>query len=74
MDPNANPYEEGLRPHPYIEQPLLFLSNLPPFVSDHDLAKALVEVSPFKPNLQRDGSPNPVSGEILFRFVGTGKQ
>ncbi|KAF5310738.1 hypothetical protein D9619_007892 [Psilocybe cf. subviscida] len=71
MDPNANSYQEGPRPHPYIEEPRLFISNLPPFVSDQDLAKALTAVSPFKPNLQRDGSPNPVSGEILFRYVGT---
>lgn len=74
MDPNSNSYEAGPRPHPYIEKPLLFVSNLPPFVSDFDLAKALAEVSPFKPNLQRDGSGNPVFGEILFRFVDTGKQ
>ncbi|KAF8962541.1 hypothetical protein BDZ97DRAFT_1920362 [Flammula alnicola] len=71
MDPSYNQqYQElGPRPHPYLHEPVLYITNLPPYVSDENLATAFVSCAPFRPKIQRDGSPNLLSGIIEFRFL-----
>ncbi|KDR80240.1 hypothetical protein GALMADRAFT_223130 [Galerina marginata CBS 339.88] len=71
MDPTYNQqYQEtGPRPHPYLHEPLLYITNLPPFVSDENLAIAFAGCAPFRPKIQRDGSPNLLSGIIEFKFL-----
>lgn len=68
--------EHGARqpePHPYLHEPLLFISNLPPQVSDADLALAFAQCAPFRPSIPRDdGSGMPRSGTIEFRFFEKG--
>ncbi|KAG5644699.1 hypothetical protein DXG03_007922 [Asterophora parasitica] len=59
----------GPHPHPYLHEPLLYISNLPPFVTDPNLALAFMECGPFRPNIPRDGSNNILSGTIEFKFI-----
>lgn len=64
--PQDNPLPED-RPHPYLKDPLLYVSNLAPHVSEHDVARALEFCIPFRPNIPRDGSNRPLSGTIEFK-------
>ncbi|PPR06739.1 hypothetical protein CVT24_013048 [Panaeolus cyanescens] len=66
---NQHQYGEAPRPHPYLHEPLLYITNLPPYVSDENLALAFVECGPFRPKIMRDGSPNLLSGTIEFKFL-----
>ena len=74
MDPVYNQYyqESGPRPHPYLHEPLLYISNVPAYVSDEMLAMAFVSCGPFRPKIQRDGSSNTLSGIIEFKFLEKG--
>ena len=62
----------GRQPHPYLHEPVLYISGLPPHVSDQDLALAFVQCAPFRPNIQRDGSNRPLSGTIEFKYIEKG--
>ncbi|KAI0729775.1 hypothetical protein C8Q72DRAFT_992455 [Fomitopsis betulina] len=59
----------GHQPHPYLHEPLLYITGLPAFVKDEDLALALQNCAPFRPNIPRDGSNNPLSGTIEFKYI-----
>ncbi|KAF5379227.1 hypothetical protein D9615_005867 [Tricholomella constricta] len=59
----------GPHPHPYLHEPLLYISNVPPFVTDENLALAFVSCGPFRPKIPRDGSNNILSGTIEFKFI-----
>lgn len=67
------PPEPRPQPHPYLHEPLLHISNLPPWVRDEDLAVAFQTCAPFRPNIQRDGSNRPLSGTIEFKFLEKGE-
>ncbi|KAF8893169.1 hypothetical protein CPB84DRAFT_1682918 [Gymnopilus junonius] len=71
MDPSFNQQfqETSPRPHPYLHDPVLYITNLPPYVSDENIAMAFVGLGPFRPKIQRDGSPNLLSGIVEFRFL-----
>ncbi|KAF8221063.1 hypothetical protein L208DRAFT_1426715 [Tricholoma matsutake] len=72
MDPDFSPAlqdNEGPHPHPYLHEPLLYISNIPPYVSDENLAHAFVTCGPFRPRIPRDGSNNLLSGTIEFKFL-----
>ncbi|KAI0346153.1 hypothetical protein BDW22DRAFT_1323158 [Trametopsis cervina] len=63
-------YHTGERqPHPYLHEPLLYISGLPPQISDQDLAAAFVSCAPFRPNIKRDGSGGLLSGTIEFKYI-----
>ena len=76
MDPAYNQHyiESGPRPHPYLHEPLLYITNIPPFVTDEMLAMAFVTCGPFRPKIPRDGSPNLLSGIIEFKFLEKGDE
>ena len=59
-------------PHPYLREPLLFVTNLAANVSDADLARAFESCVPFRPNISRDGSGHPLSGTIEFKELEKG--
>ncbi|KAF9458990.1 hypothetical protein BDZ94DRAFT_1172499 [Collybia nuda] len=61
--------QNGPHPHPYLHEPLLYISNIPPYVSDENLALAFVTCGPFRPKIPRDGSNNLLSGTIEFKFA-----
>jgi polyadenylate-binding protein len=61
------------QPHPYLHDPLLYISNLPPFVTDQNLAMAFINCGPFRPTIGRDGSNLPLSGTIEFKFLDKGR-
>ncbi|KAF9477792.1 hypothetical protein BDN70DRAFT_810033 [Pholiota conissans] len=66
----AHHYQEsGPRPHPYLHEPVLYITNLPSYVSDEKLALAFVTCAPFRPKIQRDGSSPFVSGVIEFKYL-----
>ncbi|KAF8586869.1 hypothetical protein K439DRAFT_1339680 [Ramaria rubella] len=54
-------------PHPYLREPLLYLTNLAANVTDSDLARAFESCVPFRPNVSRDGSGRPLNGTIEFK-------
>ena len=59
-------------PHPYLHEPVLYISNLPTTVSDADLALALEHCVPFRPHIPRDESKSLCSGTIEFRLLDRG--
>ncbi|KAL4079523.1 hypothetical protein J3A83DRAFT_4210322 [Scleroderma citrinum] len=62
--------ESGVhQPHPYLHEPLLYISNLPPYVTDENLAGTFQSCAPFRPNIARDGSNRPLNGTIEFKFL-----
>ena len=61
------------QPHPYLHDPLLYISGLPHFVRDEDLASAFHQCAPFRPNIARDGSTKPLSGTIEFKYLEKGE-
>ncbi|PPR01812.1 hypothetical protein CVT26_013171 [Gymnopilus dilepis] len=70
MDPsyNQDQQESSGRPHPYLHEPLLYITNLPSYVSDENLALAFVGFGPFRPKIQRDTNASLVSGTIEFKY------
>ena len=65
--------ESGVhQPHPYLHEPLLYISNLPPYVTDESLAGTFQSCAPFRPNIARDGGNRPLNGTIEFKFLEKG--
>ncbi|OBZ67782.1 Polyadenylate-binding protein, cytoplasmic and nuclear [Grifola frondosa] len=63
------PQPAGPQPHPYLHEPVLYISGLPPYVRDEDLALAFQQCAPFRPIIPRDGSNRPLSGTIEFKYL-----
>ncbi|KAG9126620.1 hypothetical protein FRC07_002770 [Ceratobasidium sp. 392] len=55
--------------HPFLREPKLYISNLSPVVTDVDLAHAFEYCVPFRPNIMRDGTGQPVNGVIEFKHL-----
>ena len=68
----ASDQGHGTRPHPCLHDPVLFVTNLPAYVSDETLASVLVGYGPFRPKIIRDGMQATVSGAIEFRYLEKG--
>ncbi|OJA12539.1 hypothetical protein AZE42_07178 [Rhizopogon vesiculosus] len=67
---SPNPQDMELpQPHPYLHDPLLYISNLPPYVTDENLAMTFQPCAPFRPNITRDGTNRPLSGTIEFKYL-----
>ncbi|KIK68690.1 hypothetical protein GYMLUDRAFT_54276 [Collybiopsis luxurians FD-317 M1] len=63
------PQESGPHPHPYLHEPLLYITNVPANVSDETLGMAFMTCAPFRPKIVRD-TPSPmVAGTIEFKFL-----
>lgn len=67
------PLDSQPQPHPYLREPVLYISNLAPTVTDADLARALGDCVPFRPKIARDGSDRPLSGTIEFKHIEKGE-
>ena len=77
MSPPAAPAHPGqseytLSSHPYLREPILYVTNLAPHVSDSDLARAFEFCVPFRPNIPRDGSGRPLNGIVEFKELEKG--
>ncbi|KAL6306379.1 hypothetical protein BKA93DRAFT_774393 [Sparassis latifolia] len=68
-DYNTPPELAGQQPHPYLHEPLLYITDLPAYVRDEDLAAVLQHCAPFRPLIPRDGSNRPLSGTIEFKYM-----
>ncbi|KIY72694.1 hypothetical protein CYLTODRAFT_388262 [Cylindrobasidium torrendii FP15055 ss-10] len=70
MDPQSNgDRQDGGIKHPYLHDPRLYISALPNYVTDENLAMALMTCGPFRPKIDReDGAPS-VNGIIEFKFL-----
>ena len=64
---------QGPHPHPYLHEPLLYITNLPSFVTDEMLALSFIYCGPFRPKIQRDTGQSVVSGTIEFKFFEKGE-
>ncbi|KAI0251082.1 hypothetical protein BJV78DRAFT_1392761 [Lactifluus subvellereus] len=68
--PPDNPYEPiEPQPHPYLHEPRLYISSLPHYVTDENLAVAFSSCAPFRPRITRDDSTKPLSGIIEFKVL-----
>lgn len=71
--PPDNSYDPSEpQPHPYLHDPILYISGLPPYVTDENLAIAFSTCAPFRPRITRDGSKKPLSGTIEFKVLHKG--
>ncbi|KDQ32064.1 hypothetical protein PLEOSDRAFT_38101 [Pleurotus ostreatus PC15] len=61
-------YEEP-QPHPYLHEPLLYITNVPTYVSDESIVMAFASCGPFRPNIPRDIPGSVLSGTVEFRFL-----
>ncbi|KAI0266520.1 hypothetical protein BC834DRAFT_132691 [Gloeopeniophorella convolvens] len=57
------------QPHPYLHEPILYISGLPYYVSDENLAVAFSTCAPFRPRIARDDTTKPLSGVIEFKVL-----
>lgn len=71
--PSQGNESHGPHPHPYLCEPLLHISNIPPYVSDENLAQAFLTCGPFRPKIPRDGTNSVMSGTIEFKFLEKGE-
>jgi hypothetical protein len=55
-----------------LHEPLLYISGLPHYVTDENLAIAFATCAPFRPRITRDNTTNPLSGIIEFRVLDKG--
>jgi hypothetical protein len=60
------------QPHPYLHEPLLYISSLPHYVTDENLAIAFSTCAPFRPRISREGMADPLSGRIEFKVLDKG--
>ncbi|KAN0131697.1 hypothetical protein V8E53_010539 [Lactarius tabidus] len=68
--PPDNTYDPSEpQPHPYLHEPILYISALPSYVTDENLAVAFTTCAPFRPRITRDGSKKPLSGTIEFKVL-----
>lgn len=73
MDPlYGQPQDGGSAPHPYLHEPLLYITNVPAYVTDENLAMAFVTCGPFRPKIARDTGASVLSGTIEFKFLEKG--
>jgi polyadenylate-binding protein len=66
------PAQYDAEPHPYLHEPLLYISNIPSYVTDDEIALVFQPCAKFRIKIARDGSPNPLSGTIEFQFLDRG--
>ena len=73
-DYSLPPEQPGPQPHPYLHEPLLYISALPHFVKDEDLAIAFQQCAPFRPKIDRDAADTyrALSGTIEFKYLQKG--
>ncbi|KAJ3818939.1 hypothetical protein F5880DRAFT_1616913 [Lentinula raphanica] len=69
MDPEYQvpPQESGTQPHPYLHEPLLYISNLPSTVSDESLGMAFMTCAPFRPKIARDNNAEKALATLQSR-------
>ncbi len=73
MDPQYTQQQDGgAAHHPYLHEPLLYISNLPAYVTDENLAQAFVTCGPFRPKIVRDSGASVLAGTIEFKFLDKG--
>jgi polyadenylate-binding protein len=60
------------QPHPYLHEPILYISSLPHYVTDENLAIAFSTCAPFRPRIDRADTTKPLSGMIEFRVLDKG--
>ncbi|EMD35479.1 hypothetical protein CERSUDRAFT_116224 [Gelatoporia subvermispora B] len=70
--PTVGPAER--QPHPYLHEPLIYITGLPQYVQDEQLAVAFQPCAPFKPNIPRDGTDRPLSGTIQFKNMDSAER
>ncbi|KAJ8508292.1 hypothetical protein ONZ45_g9420 [Pleurotus djamor] len=59
---------DGPHPHPYLHEPLLYITNVPSYVTDDNIALAFATCGPFRPKIPRDTSAQMLSGTVEFKF------
>lgn len=66
------PVQYDAEPHPYLHEPLLYISNIPPYVTDDEIALIFQPCAKFRLKINRDVSQPALSGTIEFQFLDRG--
>ncbi|KAL0959659.1 hypothetical protein HGRIS_011360 [Hohenbuehelia grisea] len=69
MEPSYGQPSYEPQPHPYLHEPLLYISNIPPYVTDENIAMAFATCGPFRPKIPRDQDTPMLSGTVEFKFL-----
>ncbi|KAK2461225.1 hypothetical protein APHAL10511_006752 [Amanita phalloides] len=56
-------------PHPYLREPILYITNIPHYVTEESIAMAFVNCGPFRPKILPDLSSNVITATVEFRFL-----
>jgi len=64
---------EEIPPHPFLTEPVLYVSNLPAHITDEIIARTLEFCVPFRPRLTRDSTTGAATGSIEFRTIERGQ-
>ena len=69
-EPTQHDYQP--QPHPYLHEPLLYISNLAIHVEDEYLARAFEHCIPIRPRIIREDTQKPYHGTIEFKQLEKG--
>ena len=62
----------GTEPHPYLNEPVLYISGLPSHVTDDQITSALSGCLPIRPNINRRCPDEELRGTIEFEDLYRG--
>ena len=64
-----------MQPHPLIVDPVLYITGIPPTVSDTEIAQAFEACLPVRPTIMRDGmgAEGGGYGRIEFKYLASGE-
>lgn len=72
MEDVNRPVQYDAEPHPYLHEPLLYISNIPAYVTDDEIALIFQPCAKFRIKINRDGLHPVLSGTIEFQFLDRG--
>ena len=52
---------EGPHPHPYLHDPLLYITGIPAYITDEALAVTFLTCGPLRPKIQREPDAQSLS-------------
>ena len=59
-------------PHPFLIEPVLYVTGVPPDISDNELAQSFDTCLPVRPRLIRDDPDALCAGRVEFKSLDKG--
>ena len=70
-DPTV-PAAHDTEPHPYLHEPVLYISGLPPYVTDDEIALVFQPCAKFRLKISREDPHQELYGTIEFQYLDRG--